>query len=365
MVDSDSDSKTTPGADWKLEDLQNHLQYAVDLEFWTIPYYLTALYSVQDQSGEIYQLIRAVVAEEMLHLELAANIANTYGMKVKFAAPKYGDDTIPHLNFSLSKQDPRKIFTNWTTELGSLDASRIDTMCIIEFPDWGDDLPATVSVPEVGDAKKFAQEEYNAAQGEFLSQFSPVAAEAKLRKRIDEYSSMGAFYNAVKIGAWKFYDKINPQNQVNDFQRYYANAKRLTITESASRDNGLKGVLQVWELLHLITDQGEGENEATGNVSPEYRNTATDPRPVLDHYGKFLTVRAAGNLPDTYQAESTPKDEAAQEAQDTLVENFTKLREVLERRFAGEDSADFWPLMATVGANVRTCWQRGAIPQFS
>ena len=55
-------------------DLQGQLQTAIQLEFATIPLYLTALYSIRDGCNrEIYALIRSVVIQEMLHMTQAAN----------------------------------------------------------------------------------------------------------------------------------------------------------------------------------------------------------------------------------------------------------------------------------------------------
>ena len=58
-----------------IENLQEQLQQAVELEFATIPLYLTSLYSIVDGcNSEIYDLIRSVVIQEMLHMVQAANI---------------------------------------------------------------------------------------------------------------------------------------------------------------------------------------------------------------------------------------------------------------------------------------------------
>lgn len=91
---------------WTLEQLQEHLQAAVDLEFWTIPYYMAAAYSIKDQGEAAFQLILSVVNQEMLHVQLAANIANAYGLKPLFKCPVYEGTHIPHLDFSLDDPDP-------------------------------------------------------------------------------------------------------------------------------------------------------------------------------------------------------------------------------------------------------------------
>lgn len=344
---------SSSSADWSLADLKDHLQYAVDLEFWTIPYYLTALYSIRDQSSEAFQLIRSVVDQEMLHLELAANVANTYGVNVKFTVPKYGDG-IPHLNFAINEPDPTKIFKNWSSKLGPLDAARIDAMCLIEYPEWG------AGSLELLDQKMSTLQEKESTE-KALQGMQHLQGEVKLLKDTTKYGSIGAFYNAVKIGAWKFYKQIEPRYQMDDFRRYYADAKSLIINKSE-----LDGLLEVWELLYIITDQGEGENSGNEQITPEHRNTATDPSPGVDHYGKFLRVRAAGQFPETYHGELDPAPHSpGSAAQETLVKNFTDFRMSLEARFSGKVTPDFWTQMATLGANIRTCWTYSTVPRFS
>src|SRR5688572_31316287 len=53
------------------------LQQAIELEHSTIPPYLYALYSLDENlNGEIADIIQSVAVEEMLHLTLAANVLN-------------------------------------------------------------------------------------------------------------------------------------------------------------------------------------------------------------------------------------------------------------------------------------------------
>src|SRR5450631_3923806 len=60
-----------------IEDLQRHLQWALELEHSTIPPYLCALYSLHDGANtEAAGVIKSVVMEEMLHMVLVANVLN-------------------------------------------------------------------------------------------------------------------------------------------------------------------------------------------------------------------------------------------------------------------------------------------------
>src|ERR1700748_2349954 len=70
-------------------ELTDKLQLALMLEFCTIPVYLTAMYSIVDNKPYAYQLIRSVVLEEMLHMNLVANLLLSIGEKPEFVSNKY------------------------------------------------------------------------------------------------------------------------------------------------------------------------------------------------------------------------------------------------------------------------------------
>ena len=67
-----------------LKDLQDHLELAIKVELATIPPYLYAMYSIEDQSSEAALLIRSIAAEEMLHAALGANLLLAVGGSLRF-----------------------------------------------------------------------------------------------------------------------------------------------------------------------------------------------------------------------------------------------------------------------------------------
>ena len=71
------------------KDLQDHIELAVQVELATIPPYLFAMYSIEDQSSEAAKLIRSIVAEEMLHAALAANLLLAVGGTPRFDTTDY------------------------------------------------------------------------------------------------------------------------------------------------------------------------------------------------------------------------------------------------------------------------------------
>ncbi|MBX3743952.1 MAG: ferritin-like protein [Verrucomicrobiae bacterium] len=75
-------------------------QLALQVEFATIPVYLTGMYSIADRSCAAYQTLRSVVMEEMFHANLAANLVVALGGRPRFtddAAPVY-PGYLPHAN---------------------------------------------------------------------------------------------------------------------------------------------------------------------------------------------------------------------------------------------------------------------------
>jgi hypothetical protein len=84
------------------EELRLHIELAIRVEVSTIPPYLFAMYSIEDQSSDAALLIRSIVAEEMLHLALATNLLLAVG-----GTPSFGDRTyVPNYPMDLSHHRP-------------------------------------------------------------------------------------------------------------------------------------------------------------------------------------------------------------------------------------------------------------------
>ncbi len=69
------------------DELRQHLALAMKVELTTVPPYLYAMYSIEDQASEAARLIRSVVTEEMLHAALAANLLAAVGGRPDFRDP--------------------------------------------------------------------------------------------------------------------------------------------------------------------------------------------------------------------------------------------------------------------------------------
>ena len=72
-----------------VEDLRSHIELAIKVELSTIPPYLFAMWSIEDQVSEAALLIKSIVAEEMLHAALAANLLLAVGGRPDFTSIAY------------------------------------------------------------------------------------------------------------------------------------------------------------------------------------------------------------------------------------------------------------------------------------
>jgi hypothetical protein len=310
---------------WTLEHLQAHLQGLVDLELWTLPYYLAPLYSIKDRASDAFRLIEDVVHEEMLHVQLASNIANAFGLAPTFQPPVYEGDAVPHVDFSLDVPNPTEHYAPFSAELGPLDLTRLNTMCLVEYPEWR------------------------------------TEREPDLREDHSDYGSIAEFYDAVRTGMYELRAHIRGGvNQVDEFRFFYNDFPHQKIEHDGDR-----GYVEAIRLVDLITDQGEGQSEGNTSVEPQHRNTADGFREDWTHFKKFSAIRDGGALPETYAGvPDPPAGSPGHEAQETLAADFAAFMGTLARLFGGSEPAEFGALMPKIGGDILRCWQNGATPRF-
>lgn len=311
---------------WNVGHLRDHLQAAAELEAWTIPYYMAAMFSIVDRSSEAYQLVQSVVHQEMLHVQLVANIANAYGLSPRFGPGTfpYEGTKIPHLDFALDRNDPIKLFSPYSAEIGPLDELRINGMCLIEYPEWD-----TGSKPD-------------------------------FRDDVTEYGSIGEFYDAIEYGARQLASQIvGGVNQVDMFSAFYRSLPQTTVNTS-----GAEALAQVNLLIDVIRDQGEAA-KVNDEIDPAFQNTADDSEPESSHYEKFCQIKSKA-LPVTYPVKDVSEHTAEDAGRLTiLVEHFALFTATLNDLLAGHNPAGFAPLMATIGGNILACWKSGVTPRFT
>ncbi|MFZ2725969.1 MAG: ferritin-like domain-containing protein [Methylococcaceae bacterium] len=145
--------------------LQEAAQLAIQVEFTTIPAYLTALYSISQSDSNAYQLLRSVVIEEMFHVNQAANLLVAIGGKPRFTEdytptypcylPQANTNTTPYIGLYRASVD---VFANVFTA--------IETPAPSDAPPEGDNYN---TIAQLYGALQSGLQSYNGSQVLFES----------------------------------------------------------------------------------------------------------------------------------------------------------------------------------------------------
>jgi hypothetical protein len=145
--------------------LQESLQSAIELEFATLPVYLSGMWSIKEQSGEVYDLIKSVAIEEMLHMGLACNMLKAIGGTPRIVAPTYPG----HL--------PGGVLPDLNVYLGGLNQETLNMYMAIERPEHPLPLIAA-KYPTIGAF-------YDAIREQFESLSPPISTDGQLAAPLD------------------------------------------------------------------------------------------------------------------------------------------------------------------------------------
>ncbi|UDY37316.1 ferritin-like domain-containing protein [Dermatobacter hominis] len=194
-----------------LDDLREHLQWAIELEHATIPSYLCALYSLDAARNlDAVEIIHSIFLEEMLHLALVANLLNAVGGRPELDTPRLmpgGERTLPH-------RDPPLVLS------------------LLPFGPEALELFLQIEQPGAPDAPPQA----------------------------DSYSTIGQFYEAIRCGLVDLVGELGPTAVFcGDPERQIADDE---FRAGPGRIFEVTGLESAIEALDLIVHQGEG----TGHV---------------------------------------------------------------------------------------------------
>lgn len=303
---------------WTLEALQEHLKFAIDLEFWTIPFYRTALHALPSGQDSASKSITDVSDQEMFHCQCAWNLAQAFGVTDYNFADRdfsYSGTTIPHLNFALEDPNPAAVpveiegttydFTDYSAELDTASFDqRINAMCLVEYPDWAkptwqEMLPIITNYPSIGHF-------YAAIQ-------SLMTTEAKF---VDGTLVMDAI-------------QANTPTQTNLFAGKLPDGFPYTVTET-----GEAGIDQINAIINAIVEEGEGTSSSSPGVPPEYQyNGDTEA-----HFNSFLDIKSGGAI-----TQKTMKDTGVTDIMNGLATFLPYVQTMFES--GGTNSGDFFNQM--------------------
>ena len=325
---------------WDKADLHHHLQHAMDLELWTIPLYLTALYSIKDlhrkphsEYPDAAKLIFSVVIQEMLHLELVCNITNALGFSPKFSSPCYDEQVgIPFIHPKHGNL-PRNL-RGYSVKPQALNQNSLRLFCAIELPQ-----------PK----KEIVWEKQNT------------------------YHSIADLYEALREGIPPLWDSCyvgDKQNtkQKNTFQEYH---------NQGGKSHGFSQIVTsidtAMKAIEAIIEQGEGADAHF--VPAAYRpprkqkgkeDETSAYKGYLSHYQKFrILLHAYHHLPEVYDEREDATDLTAQHEMEVVFSDFlTELQ--VHFNGNGETFPDsFWQKMRAFGPAIAAVWESGRCPWFN
>lgn len=359
---------------WTKELVQKHAQTAVAVELYTLPFYLTALSSINPNAKKydltkkdydaqaaanakgIYNTILSVCMEEMLHLQFAANLCRALDSSPNFTVPQYGIP-IPFLD----PDDPATAHNKLINAvLGGLNETTLQMMLDIETP----------------------------------SEFEPDSHETPNYP----YRTLGQMYDALLkgievVGVDKFSWDTTYQKEIFTYDNYTKNDLQISQT--------ISNLSEAQDAINLINEQGEGQPKKKGQPLPKlpykeedflvpekYRfmvyqhngkDTDTeqyDPSTLnkYSHFGRFIWVQnqiKANGYPEVYSIKKS-QDElgnvSGAAACYQLSTAFMDLIGTLNYMWSNsdaDDTGDFWTLMPKLVQLPANCWKAGVIPQWS
>jgi hypothetical protein len=340
--------------------LYQHLQALIDVELFTIPFYLTAASSVSSSAADSNSDVQAlqqeavsVAVQEMYHLQQACNLCNAFDVtpRIPHLEIEAGVKTpVPHL-------DPNN--APLVAELGNLPAV-IAALIAIEAPDDSPD-------PVVPNEKVI----YRSIADLYKATLELLAAYLRTFERIP--AALDPFFDPG-------------HNQIG----YGAFPQRFNYNQIQTR-------LDVMNTINAITDQGEGTIVAPknspflfgsdGKVRPEYQGLPADrfvQWDVYTHYWRFedINTKLASVAPSNFYQDNGQKSPdlpawapPLATIQSAITTIWSFLLDTMQAGFAsGNLPANNTAKPALPGFNsamiafkylIPMVWQYGAVPSFT
>jgi Ferritin-like len=310
--------------------VQQHARAAVSVELYTLPFYLTVMTSLFDTANPIYQTIFSVAMEEMLHLQLAANLCIALGTTPSFTAPVYGTP-IPFLD----PDDPETAhYALINAILGPFNQQSLDTMLDIETPD-----------------------EFESRDKDHTSPDYP-------------YHSIGELYDALLAGIGQVGESQfpwKPTNQIDENSGFFGpQSYSMKITSLADAKAAVMAINEQGEgkMMNPVPKQPFNESQFPVDANFQLANAPNDPSPMntFAHFGRFVAIQTQVNStgwPRVYPASSSPNASV----QTALKKDFASLISSLNSLWNGgnEDLGEMFSLIN----DLATCWSAQVIPQWT
>ncbi|MGL5060176.1 MAG: ferritin-like domain-containing protein [Microcoleus sp.] len=349
---------TTNPKTWTKELVQKHAKTAVMVELYTLPFYLTVLTSIKDKTHPDYRSILSICVEEMLHLQLAANLCLALDTQPIFTAPKYGTP-IEYLDPHNPTTGHYKLIN---VKLDALNETTLDLMLDIETPSGLEEErhpePGVRAI--IKRVEDTLEEKWN-MRHHTTPQYP--------------YESIGDMYDALVTGI-NFVGEKQFSWKTNNQQALWTEEPFKQIIEVPG---------DVHDAVMTISLQGEGTTTGEGRyaVPPHYRLKDTDDSGSLNehsHYERLLEIKNRHQesknqesilnrkFPEVYKATDGASNKEQEDALKKLQSCFANLLEDLDSMWnqGTEPNDKFWKDMCTdLLPAAEDCWKAGVVPKWS
>jgi hypothetical protein len=325
---------------WAKSDLHHHLQHALNVELWTIPLYLTALYSIRDlkklkhhEYPDAAKLIFSVVIQEMLHAELVCNIMNALGFSPKFSSPSYDEQKgIPFIH--PTKDCLPEMLHGYSVRPQALNKHSLMLFCAIELPHPKKEL--------VWDKER-------------------------------SYNCIADLYEALKLGISLFWKDCYVGDEHNKKQKDTFREYHNTHGKNHGFSQAVHSPETAMKAIDAIIEQGEGADSK--HVPTDFRPPQFEEGKEFDiawhkghlsHYQKFrILLHAHHKLPLVYTENPEAKDLTAQQNMEKVFLDFLAEMQNNFNSEGEEMQNPFWHKMVALGNAIVAVWESGRCPDFN
>ncbi|MET0264393.1 MAG: ferritin-like domain-containing protein [Duganella sp.] len=333
-----------PAVVWTQEQLYAHLQMAIDVEFFTIPLYLTAAASVlpadratlnvtvsgenqqsaaQSAAFPVYDTIMSVAIEEMYHLMWICNVAVSVGMPIKITAPDMS--TLPS-----ALGLPDSLIKAYTGP-GNL-ADVIDLLVAIETPD--------------------SNYSYQPTPTDAITNFSgPV-------EPLDSYDSIGDLYHALAYGLQELFPTLN--------QASYAAFQKQMISGTYPQVGFVTSLSTAMNCIAAIVEQGEGtgvNGYIPGAYDPSEGSYVAENG--YTHYQRFLAVQQNIEQIKSSLYPTPAGGDPTNASQHSLTSNYSSLLQAINTSYATPSNILNTSGMGSLGGDIDDLWGAGLLPLWT
>ncbi len=330
---------------WTKKDLYDHLQWAINVEFYTIPLYLTAAYSIKPASRgtwkvtlegkdeddkpisedySVFATVLSVAIQEMYHLMWICNVAKSVGLEIKVVAPDFSK-LPPYLHI------PDSIAKGYKG-VGDLNQV-IDLLVAIETPDTKYKYPVDPTDP-------------------ITKYKGPTTPDQ------ETYESIGDMYHALAFGLNQLFNELH-DDSYNAYQKVMIETAYPGVPKVTSIDTALNAI-------GAICEQGEG-TDVDGHIPAAYIPKSQEYADAdrFSHYERFIAIQKA-LTPENIKANiltTTPGD-GSSSAQKSLTQHYSELINSINTSYTHASDVLNTPGMDQLAVDMNALFAAGITPDW-